>query len=54
MNILVTITADTLENLEWRVAEVKRLMISQDMDLRVCRFRQEDAMRASMPFCNLD
>ena len=35
MNILVTITADTLENLEWRVAEVKRLMISQDMDLRV-------------------
>lgn len=43
MNILVTVTADTLENLEWRVAEVRRLMISQDMDLRICRFRQEEA-----------
>lgn len=54
MNILVTVTADTLENLEWRVAEVRRLMISQDMDLRICRFRQEEAMSAVMPFCNID
>lgn len=54
MNILVTVTADSLENLEWRVAEVRRLMISQDMDLRICRFRQEEAMRAVMPFCSLD
>lgn len=52
--ILITVTADTLENLEWRVAEVKRLMVSQDMDLRVCRFRQEQAMTAVMPFCKLD
>ena len=54
MNILVTVTADTLENLEWRVAEVRRLMISQDMDLRICRFRQEEAMCAVMPFCSLN
>lgn len=54
MNILVTVTADTQENLEWRVAEVRRLMISQDMDLRICRFRQEEAMCAVMPFCSLD
>ena len=53
-NILVTITADTPENLEWRVAEVKRLMTSQDMELRLCRFRQEDAMLAVMPFCKMD
>lgn len=31
-NTLVTITADTLENLEWRISEVRRLMVSQDMD----------------------
>ena len=53
-SILVTITADTLENLEWRIAEVKRLMTSQDMELRLCRFRQEDAMLAAMPFCKMD
>jgi len=53
-SILVTITADTQENLEWRIAEVKRLMTSQDMELRLCRFRQEDAMLAAMPFCKMD
>lgn len=52
--ILVTVTADTLENLDWRVAEVRRLMISQDMDIRPCRFRQAEAMAAVMPFCHLD
>lgn len=52
-NILVTVTADSLENLEWRVAEVRRLMVSQDMDIRPCLFRQEEAMNAVMPFCKL-
>lgn len=31
-NTLVTITADTLENLEWRISEVRRLMVSQDSE----------------------
>ena len=53
-NIIVTVTADTLENLEWRIAEVQRLMVSQDMSIRLCRFRQEEAMLAVMPFCQLD
>ena len=53
-NVLITVTADSLENLEWRIAEVKRLMVSQDMDVSVCRFRQELAMNAVMPFCKLD
>lgn len=53
-SIIVTVTADTLENLEWRVAEVKRLMVSQDMDIRPCLFRQEQAMLAVMPFCLLN
>lgn len=54
VNIIVTVTADTQENLEWRIAEVQRLMVSQDMDIRICRFRQEEAMLAVMPFCQLD
>jgi conjugal transfer ATP-binding protein TraC len=53
-NILITITADSLPNLEWRTAEVTRLLVSQDMDVRVCRFRQEDAMLSVLPFCRLD
>ena len=53
-SIIVTVTADSLDNLEWRVAEVRRLMISQDMDVRTCYFRQEDAMRSVMPFCRLN
>lgn len=52
--ILVTVTADTLENLEWRVAEVRRLMVSQDMDIRPCLFRQEQAMQMVMPVCKLN
>lgn len=53
-SILVTVTADTLENLEWRVAEVRRLMVSQDMDIRPCLFRQEQAMQMVMPICKLN
>lgn len=53
-SILVTITADSQENLEWRIAEVTRLMVSQDMDIRICRFRQEDAMLSVLPFGKLN
>lgn len=53
-NTLVTVTADTQENLEWRISEVRRLMISQDMDIRICRFRQEQALLSILPFCKLD
>lgn len=53
-NTLVTVTADTLENLEWRISEVRRLMISQDMDIRICHFRQEQALLSILPFCKLD
>ena len=52
--VLVTVTADSKENLDWRVAEIRRLMISQDMTLKVCHFRQEDAMISAYPFCRMD
>ena len=54
VSIMITVTADTLENLEWRVAEVRRLMVSQDMDIRTCLFRQEQAMQMVMPICKID
>ena len=54
MNTLVTVTADTLENLEWRIAELQRLAVSQDMDLRLCRFNQEQALMSILPLCRID
>ena len=53
-NILITVTADSEENLEWRVDEIKRLLVSQDMSVRLCRFRMQDAMMSSLPICSLD
>lgn len=52
--IFITVTADSLDNLEWRVAEVKRLLASQDMSVSECHFLQERAMAAVMPFCSND
>ncbi|CUX25592.1 TraG/VirB4 family ATPase [Clostridium sp. C105KSO13] len=54
MNLLITITATTKEELEWRVQEMKKLLISQDMDLRSCYFLQEQAFLSSLPLANLD
>lgn len=54
MNLLITITAATKEELEWRVQEMKKLLISQDMDLRSCYFLQEQAFLSSLPLANLD
>lgn len=38
MNLLITITASTLEELQWRIQEMKKLLISQDMNLHSCYF----------------
>lgn len=54
MNLLITITASTLEELEWRIQEMKKLLISQDMDLRTCYFLQEQGFLSSLPLANLD
>ena len=54
VNTLITITAESLENLEWRIAEVQRLVASQDMDLQICRFYQEQALLSAFPLCRLD
>ncbi len=53
-SLLVTVTAGTLDNLQWRIAEVRRHLRAQDMDIRLCRFRQEAALTAAQPFCRMD
>lgn len=54
MNLLVTITASNLEELQWRIQEMKKLLISQDMDLRSCYFLQEQGFLSTLPLANLD
>ena len=54
MNILITITADNLEELEWRISEMKKLMLSQDMEAVSCSFRQEQALLSALPLVSLD
>ena len=54
MNILITITADNLEELEWRTTEMQKLLLSQDMEAVPCHFREEQALLSSLPLVSID
>ena len=54
MSIIITITAGNLKDLEWRVSEVKKMLMSQDMDGTICAFRQEAAFLSTLPLVSLD
>ena len=54
MNILVTITAETPEDLEWREREMRKLLVSQDLNMTTCSFREEQAFLTALPLTNLE
>ena len=54
LNLLVTITADSEDELEWKCAEMKKLLLSQDMDVQPCTFCQEQAFLSSLPLAVLE
>lgn len=54
LNLLITITADNVEDLEWKAAEMKKLLLSQDMDVQTCSFCQEQAFLSSLPLVSLE
>ena len=54
MNILITITADSVEELEWRSNEMKKLMVSQDLQMKPCYFRQEQAFLSALPLNKME
>lgn len=54
INLLVTVTAESQEELEWKEAEMKKLLLSQDMQVRNCHYREEQAYLSSLPFLCLD
>lgn len=54
MNILITVTADSLDELEWRSGEMKKLLLSQDLEAATCHFREEAALLSSLPLASID
>ena len=48
MNLLVTVTAPNEEDLEWKVSEMKKLLLSQDMRVSSCHFREEQAFLTAL------
>ena len=54
MNLLITITASSIEELEWREREMKKLLLSHDISTTSCIFREEQAFLASLPLVSLE
>ena len=54
MNLLITVTAQSREELEWKEAEMKKLLLSQDMQVKSCQYREEQAYLSSLPFLCMD
>ena len=54
MNLLITITASSVEDLEWREREMKKLLLSHDINTTSCIFREEQAFLSSLPLVALE
>lgn len=54
MSVFVTVSARTLEELQWRKQQITNVLKSMDLYVSDCRFRQEQALKSVMPFLNID
>ena len=54
MTVLITVSAATLDELQWRKQQMTDLMKSMDIQVGDCLFQQEAALRSTMPFLYLD
>lgn len=52
--ILITVTAGSVKELDWRIKELNKLLVSQDISLMSCTFQEEEAFLSALPFLNLD
>ncbi len=53
-NMLITITGDTVDEINWRVREMKKLLLSQDLNVHSCTFREEQSFLSALPLLKLD
>lgn len=54
MAVMITVTASSLKNLEWRVNELKKILKSQDFTVRECWFLQEEGFLSTLPLNYID
>lgn len=54
MSIMLTVTARSVKELEWKVNEVKQFLVSQDLRLKPCLFQQEEALLMYLPLCEIN
>ena len=54
LNLLITVTADNVEDLEWKCAEMRKLLLSQDMNVQPCSFCEEQAFLSALPLVSLE
>ena len=54
LNLLITVTAPSVEDLEWKASEIKKLLLSQDMDVCTCHFRDEQAFCSALPLVSME
>lgn len=54
LNMLITITAHSEDDLEWKVSEMKKLLLSQDMNVCTCHFREEQAFLSALPLVAME
>ena len=54
LNLLITVTAPSVEDLEWKASEIKKLLLSQDMDVGTCHFREEQAFCSALPLVSME
>ncbi len=54
LNLFITITAATEDDLEWKVNEMRKLMLSKDMMLETCSFRQEQTFLTTLPLVSMN
>ena len=53
MSVFITISAKNYEELLWRKQQMVDMLKSMDMFTSDCRFQQEDALKAVMPFLSI-
>ena len=54
LNLLIAVTAPTVDELEWKVNELKKLLVSRDMDVCSCAFHEEQAFLSSLPLVSME
>ena len=54
MNLLITATASSVEDLEWREREMCKLLLAHDMNVCNCTFREEQAFLSALSLVSLE